>query len=213
MGTIVSNIKEIGIFMIVAQAVMHFAPGKQYEKYIKLIASVMVLLLFVNPFVSRAGDIETEWEVGMEQIMQELDEQQTGEKSQSLQGNTVVSNTAMQQIEENIQSRLNLVLEKEEYRVAEVEIQLEKIAGTDVREDGTEWSVGCIRIVMEKQSELYEEDNRNGDNIPIIIDDIIITSGTDMQEESDEEISYRRLFADTLGIGEDRVEVTCRGGW
>lgn len=37
------NIKEIGVFMIAAQAVIHFSPGRQYEKYIKLVSSVIIL--------------------------------------------------------------------------------------------------------------------------------------------------------------------------
>lgn len=213
MGTIVANIREIGIFMIAAQAVMHFAPGKQYEKYIKLIASVMVLLLFMNPFVSGAEDIEAEWEYGTKQMMQQLEERETGQNSQNLWGNTIVENTAMQQIEEEVQSRLNLVLGEEAYRVAEVEIQLEETAKADVGATDTEWSVGCIRITMEKDSVRYEEENSGKTNTPIKIDDIVITADGELQEETDEVALYRRLFADTLGIGEDRVEVVCRGGW
>ena len=49
------TIREIGIFMIVAQAIVHFAPGKQYEKYVKSISGVIVLLLFLKPFVEMAG--------------------------------------------------------------------------------------------------------------------------------------------------------------
>ena len=31
------TIRQIGVFMIAAQAVVHFAPGRQYEKYICLL--------------------------------------------------------------------------------------------------------------------------------------------------------------------------------
>lgn len=213
MGTIVASIREIGIFMIAAQAVMHFAPGKQYEKYIKLIASVIVLLLFINPFVSGAEDIEAEWEYGTGQMMQQLEEQGAGQNSQNLWGNTTAEGTAMGQIEEAVQSRLNLVLEEEAYRVEEVEIQLEEVMKADAGENDTEWSVGCIRITMEKEDVRYEEENSGKRNTPIKIDDIVIAGGGDLQEKADKETLYKRLFADTLGIGEDRVEVICRGGW
>lgn len=213
MGTIVANIREIGIFMIAAQAVMHFAPGKQYEKYIKLIASVMVLLLFMNPFVSGAEDIEAEWEYGTEQMMQQLEEQEPGQNSQNLWSNTTIEDAAMQQIEEEVRARLNLVLGEDTYQVAEVEIQLEEAAKADVGETDTEWSVGCIRITMEQESVCYEEENSGKTNTPIRIDEIVITTDGEMQEETDEDDLYRRLFADTLGVGEDRVEVICRGGW
>lgn len=217
MGTIVANIKEIGIFMIAAQAVMHFAPGKHYEKYIKLIASVMVLLLFMRPFVSGADEIEAEWEEGMEQITQSLEEQDTGQDSQSLWGNAMVRDTAMQQIEEEIQTRLNLELEQEEYRVTEVEIQLEETETTGVREEDAGWNVGCIRIVMEKQDTEHEPETGENEDASIKIDKITVDLETDdrmdSSERTDLESTYRSMFADVLGIGEDRVEVICRGGW
>ena len=44
------TIREIGIFMIAAQAVVHFAPGRQYEKYIKSVSGIIILLLFCSLF-------------------------------------------------------------------------------------------------------------------------------------------------------------------
>lgn len=213
METIVVNIREIGIFMIAAQAVMHFAPGKQYEKYIKLIASVIVLLLFINPFVSGAEDIAAEWEYGTEQMMRQLEEQEAGQNGQKLWGNMTAEDTAMQQLEEEVRSRLNFVLGEEPYRVAEAEIQLEEITEADAGATDTEWSVACIRITMEREAVQYEEVSSGKPNTLIKIDDIVITADGDNQGEKNEEALYRRLFADTLGIGENRVEVICRGGW
>lgn len=213
MGTIVENIREIGIFMIAAQAVMHFAPGKQYEKYIKLIASVMILLMFVNPFVSGAEDIEAEWEAGMEQMIQQLEVYETEQDGQNLWGSTMVKDTAMGQIEEEVRSRLNLTIEDEEYQVAEVEIQLEGSGQTDAGGEAWGQSVECIRIVMEKKKESYEGKSVEDISEPVKIDNITITSGIEEKEETDEEHSYRRLFAKALGIEEDRVEVICSGGW
>ena len=48
MSALIELIKRIGIFMIAAQAVLHFTPGQKYEKYIKLIVGMMVLLQFVT---------------------------------------------------------------------------------------------------------------------------------------------------------------------
>ncbi len=211
MGTIVENIRKIGIFMIAAQAVMHFAPGRQYEKYIKLIAGVMILLLFVNPFADIEEDFIEEWERGEEQIMEKLDAQKMEQGYLELSENTGVWNTAMQKIEEEVQSRLNLALEKEPYRVTEVEIQLEQSA--DVEKEDGEWSVEHVRIVMEKRSELPETEGKEDTVTPIKIEEIDITSETVHQENVDEETDYKALFADTLGIEEDKVEVVYHGGW
>ena len=49
------TLREIGIFMIAAQAVIHFAPGKQYGKYIKSLSGIIILLLFLKPVLQLAG--------------------------------------------------------------------------------------------------------------------------------------------------------------
>lgn len=43
------TICRIGIFMICAQAVIHFKPKQSYEKYLKLLVSVMVLIQLFLP--------------------------------------------------------------------------------------------------------------------------------------------------------------------
>ncbi|MDE7360173.1 MAG: stage III sporulation protein AF, partial [Lachnospiraceae bacterium] len=58
-GRMLDTIREIGIFMIAAQAVVHFAPGRQYEKYIKSVSGIIILLLFLKPVFQLAG---TAWE-------------------------------------------------------------------------------------------------------------------------------------------------------
>lgn len=41
--------KQIGIFIICAQSFTHFSAGKSYEKYVKLLIGIMVLMQFVTP--------------------------------------------------------------------------------------------------------------------------------------------------------------------
>ncbi|MCD7725542.1 MAG: stage III sporulation protein AF [Clostridiales bacterium] len=211
MGTILGNIREIGIFMIAAQAVMHFAPGRQYEKYIKLVAGVMILLLFVRPFLSEAEDITEEWVYETEQITRRLEEMETGQDAQSLWENAAVRDTAVQQIEEELQSRLNQLLPEEPYQVAEVEIQMEEGTGEGIGEE--EWSLEKILVVMEKIVPSDEGAKGEAARSPIQIEDIVIASGTDSTEDTADAASYRQLFADALEIEESRVEVVCSGGW
>lgn len=211
MGTIVGSIRNIGIFMIAAQAVMHFAPGKQYEKYIKLIAGVMVLAQFINPFIHIEEDFESEWAAGVEQMQQQLDGQRSDAVSGDVPGVTGVWNDALQQIEGELQSRLNQMLENDVCRVAEVQIRLEETP--DAGGENCGWTVGHIRIVLEKKGEVPEK--KGGESVvePVRIEEISITSTDRQQEIGTEEAGYKSLFAKTLGIEEDRVEVICRGGW
>lgn len=47
-----SIIGHIGIFMICAQAIMHFRPKEIYGKYLRLLFGVMVLIQILQPFLS-----------------------------------------------------------------------------------------------------------------------------------------------------------------
>lgn len=49
---LLQTICRIGIFMICAQAVVHFRPRETYEKYLKLLVSVMVLIQLFLPLGS-----------------------------------------------------------------------------------------------------------------------------------------------------------------
>lgn len=48
-NTLFQAICRVGIFMICAQAVVHFRPKEAYEKYLKLLVSVMVLIQIFLP--------------------------------------------------------------------------------------------------------------------------------------------------------------------
>ena len=41
---------KVGIFMICAQAIIHFRPREAYEKYLKLLVSVIILIQLFLPF-------------------------------------------------------------------------------------------------------------------------------------------------------------------
>lgn len=46
---LLQTICRIGIFMICAQAIVHFRPRETYEKYLKLLVSVMILIQLFLP--------------------------------------------------------------------------------------------------------------------------------------------------------------------
>lgn len=49
-GKLLQIIRQVGIFMICAQMILHFKPSESYGKYIKLLISIMVLVqLFFPP--------------------------------------------------------------------------------------------------------------------------------------------------------------------
>ena len=53
MQSILQTICTVGIFMICGQMIIHFCPGKQYEKYLRIVFSMMVLVLLYEPLEKR----------------------------------------------------------------------------------------------------------------------------------------------------------------
>lgn len=46
------EIKKISIFIVAAQMILHLCAGKQYQKYIKLLISIMIMVQFLLPILS-----------------------------------------------------------------------------------------------------------------------------------------------------------------
>ena len=71
-----------GIFMICAQAIIHFRPQEAYEKYLKLLVSIMVLIQLFLPLGSfllggddqKAADALEQFKQEMERSMREAEE-------------------------------------------------------------------------------------------------------------------------------------------
>ena len=59
-GSVYQAICRMGIFIICAQAVIHFRPKEAYEKYLKLLVGVMVLIQLLLPvgglFLGKGAD-------------------------------------------------------------------------------------------------------------------------------------------------------------
>ncbi|MCI9338047.1 MAG: DUF1682 domain-containing protein [Lachnospiraceae bacterium] len=74
-NSLFQSICRIGIFMICAQAVVHFRPKEAYEKYLKLLVSVMVLIQVFLPIGSfLLGDGRRDAVNALEQFGQELEQ-------------------------------------------------------------------------------------------------------------------------------------------
>ena len=89
-STLFQAICRTGIFMICAQAIVHFRPQESYEKYLKLLVSVMVLIQLFLPLGSFLAGISSEAAAGqledfrqsLEQSMEEA--RQKAEKTDAL---------------------------------------------------------------------------------------------------------------------------------
>ena len=225
--SMIDNIRRIGIFMIVAQTVIHFASGKQYERYIKIIAGVLILLQFISPFASSSGDFVEKWQDEIEGMMGQMEEQnQAWQVVPSAAG--PVEAMVLQQIEEEMKSRMNDIVSDYDCEVTDVEIDLEQMgesAGLRTDAGNRSWNFRRVKVTLQKSEVSDLPDTRSQDapdDTIIRIEEITVGNGnrTDVVRQEGRDMDqdaktqrYQHLFAQALGIAEDRVEVTYRGEW
>lgn len=215
----VENIRRIGIFMIAAQTVMHFAAGKQYEKYMKIITGVIVLLLFVTPFVSSSDIPITDWQTELERMEHRV---QSNVQTQMNYIVSPVQAVVLRQIEEEVKERMNDMISERAYIVTDVEIVLEETYDGGVGDTGRSFAFDSVKAILRDKVTDDSGDIRSSETIRI--DEITVGHEPQPKEDAanrevqglsrDEEIDeYRQIFAQMLGIAADKVEVIYHGGW
>lgn len=184
------TIREIGIFMIVAQAVVHFAPGRQYEKYIKSISNVIILALFLKPFVQMAGG---QWQMpsAVWERLEASAAQPDFFAAPAGVSESGVEAVAIRRMEEELAERLNRELAADSCLVRRVELMLQE--GT---ESGGEEAFFLVKVVMGEQA---------ADRGKITVEEIDVGAPQKGEEEALE--AYRLRFAECLGLEMERVEV------
>ena len=56
-----SIVKEVGIFVVIAQAILYFVPSENYAKYVKVLIGIMMVAKLISPvFLILSGDEITE---------------------------------------------------------------------------------------------------------------------------------------------------------
>lgn len=121
MNALVELIKRIGIFMIAAQAVIHFTPGQKYEKYIKLIVGMMILLQFVMPLHSIISGEEIDLRAQLTDMERMLE---TEGMADGAAGSLSVAEAVMNSLENEIKSRLNNEISGEDYAISNVQVSM-----------------------------------------------------------------------------------------
>lgn len=183
------TIREIGVFMIAAQAVVHFAPGRQYEKYIKSVSGIIILILFLKPVLQLAGAAWEEPQVLLEKWMDMTD---MPDVSVNVQADGVAGEVASR-MERELTERLNRELEGDTYFVSRVSIRL-------IQDPEAETGTFLPEITVFLRERAKEESGLIG------IEEIVI--GRPQETETGEPfLSYRSRFAALLEMEEERVEV------
>lgn len=185
------NIKEIGLFMILSQAVVHFAPGRQYGKYIKSISSVIILLLFLKPFVQMAGG---EWQAPSG-ILEKAEEGVKLPDLSALKPGNGVDEAVKRRMEREIETLLNRELAGDTCLIKQVVLNLEE--GAELSGEEPFFTVDVV---------IGDRKVQGGE---ISVEEISVGVRQERDEEAPE--AYRLRFAEVLKMEKERVEVRWDG--
>lgn len=187
------KVKQIGIFMICAQAILHFKPSAKYEKYIKLLISVMVLVQLLVPvidffsgkdsvyFFERMEEIQGDIERDMEQLEIE---------------NAINEQNILKETKKELQNRLDALWEKQGLEVTYIQINESGAASRVIvyvqKKEAGEIAIPQIEIGP------VEWSNTQG---------VMETSTQATQQDNTELHVLRKQISEELGIKEEEIEV------
>ncbi|MGN0376523.1 MAG: stage III sporulation protein AF [Suilimivivens sp.] len=155
-------IKEAGIFIVVAQAVLYLVPGEIYEKYVKVIIGIVMVAKLIQPVLTLFSDEVTE--DSFEKILEQSENlfdvamQETEESESWISKTTILKGT-----EEELKKRLNekplegylveevLISQEEEDEISSIIITVSK-AGTDKNSE-----IEIEKITVDEKTETSNE--------------------------------------------------------
>lgn len=105
-STFFQAICRTGIFMICAQAIVHFRPQESYEKYLKLLVSVMVLIQLFLPLGSFLAGIRGEAAVGqLESFRQSLEQSMEEARQKAEETDTLLERMTLEEVRRRMEAQ------------------------------------------------------------------------------------------------------------
>ena len=185
---ILQTVKQIGVFMICAQIILHFKPSAKYEKYLKLLISVMVLVQIIMPMVNLLpGEGSASFLTRVQEIQTEIDKSMEQLEIENAVNEENILNTTL----EEIKSRINNVIKGGDLQVNAIKYNEE---------------AGDMLIV-------YVEECDDGRDISIEVDEINVGDSQVMGHTVNKDklqVLYNALLTE-FGITESQVEVVWYG--
>lgn len=97
------SICQVGIFLVCAQTITHFRPNRSYEKYMKLLVSVMVLIQILQPLSSLISGKDLEERVL--QFQGQFDEGMSDAMKNISQSEKILENMTLREVRELLEER------------------------------------------------------------------------------------------------------------
>lgn len=184
----ISIMKSICIFMVIAQAVLLLVPATSYMKYVKLLVGILMIFMILQPVFSWVSGKEG---VGMEQILYELEKEMPVMEIRAAEAEEKDMGI-YSSIEEEIKGRLNSACGE----ICEVkEVKLKDMGEERSSKERTQdW---YIQVTVEKRRETAEG--------RIQIDPVLVGEKERIDEEKSEELKQK--FGACISIDPERIEI------
>lgn len=175
----ISVIKELCIFMIIAQAILFFVPGNSYGKYVRLLVGVMLILRITEPLFGLILNEEKQLEI-KERVSQL-------EQAIHMESKELVLEDSGSVVSRGIEEELKNKLEEcgGNYRIVNVELEQEKET--------------LIITVAEMSG--------TGDGGEIWIEPVQVEVGESGKGEEKQEQEMKELYAGALGMEPGNIEI------
>ena len=151
MELFMKSIIQMGIFMICAQVLIHFRPNGSYEKYMKILVSIMLLIQVMHPVVSLATGGKSNLIENAVRFEEQMQSGMEEAREAAEQSDRLLSQMTMDQLKEQIGK-------------AQEEMQQEEIQQTET-------------LQSELQPEVSEELSQKVDRIDTEVEKITIKIG------------------------------------
>ena len=180
--------KRASIFMVLAQAVIHFRPNPSYEKYFRFLVGIMTVVILAVPMMelTRSG-IDAQYEESLKAYERKIEEALSSQPVDAL----IPRDLYLSEMEEEIKTKINNYTKQKGYSVNTVTIAWE--------EEGDVLSGLQIALVRDGGSDPEKEE--------IAIKPVEIAPVASSKEALSEAEKLRGGIAQELSIEEEKVEV------
>ncbi|MBO5292616.1 MAG: stage III sporulation protein AF [Lachnospiraceae bacterium] len=191
-------LKRASLFVILAQMTVHFSPRPVYEKYLKLLVSLMTMTVLIFPILNLVkGGISEQFQTELNQY--EIQMKQLVQKTPTC--DILDEERYLSTISDEIKSKLNKISNKTGYVVKTLEIQ--GILENNALEEKQNQK---LRMVVESRDSAISTTK---------VDKIKCSGNPDKStrtvEKSDEIAKLCQIYARELGMEESDLEVMIDG--
>lgn len=177
----VGAIKEICIFVIIAQAVMFFVPGNSYMKYVRILVGILMILKITEPVFGLLLDKEKEKEISEGIALLEQNIELNAGKLEIKDNRTEIYGS----VTEELKNKLNNC--ESGYKVLNVELTEDQ------------------RIVITVAAKETENSSENKIQINLVVIGESSMRSDESSKEKEEEL--KQAFGNSISVDAEKIEV------